>query len=366
VTSEVASHPDRAGEKVVKLEGVKKPGVCYAMTDEGVELPVVDITHPAFAVGVVPSDMPAFVDESARSLEQWSRVPAFVRNFVARDSVLMGGGAAAGGFMSGMTTYLHKLGPDNLVAGLATPKNRRAAGTITSVAVRLRLRMVATLIAESLIAALVASETRSIDMINIGGGTAADTLNALILTQAERPELLAGRRISIRILDLDEAGARFGGRALAALLAPGAPLDSLSVTLDHVAYDWSDTSVLADALATPAASDAIAVGSSEGGLFEYGSEPEIAANLWALRQATPDDFAIVGTMFRDARVGRIMKDMSPLGFILRDMEPFTALVGDAGWRVDRTVDDNPVYHVFRLRKTGRVDGAEAGVRATGG
>ena len=27
----------------------KKPGVCYAVTDDGLELPVIDITHPAFA-----------------------------------------------------------------------------------------------------------------------------------------------------------------------------------------------------------------------------------------------------------------------------------------------------------------------------
>ena len=27
-----------------------KAGVCYAITDEGVELPVIDVTHPAFAI----------------------------------------------------------------------------------------------------------------------------------------------------------------------------------------------------------------------------------------------------------------------------------------------------------------------------
>jgi hypothetical protein len=28
----------------------KRPGVCYALTDDGIELPVIDLTHPAFTV----------------------------------------------------------------------------------------------------------------------------------------------------------------------------------------------------------------------------------------------------------------------------------------------------------------------------
>ncbi len=29
-----------------------KPGLVYAATDEGLELPVIDVTHPAFALNV--------------------------------------------------------------------------------------------------------------------------------------------------------------------------------------------------------------------------------------------------------------------------------------------------------------------------
>jgi hypothetical protein len=349
----------------VKLESDKKPGVQYAMTDDGLELPVVDITHPAFPVGVAPGDLPAFVEESARSMEHWARLPGFVRSFVARDSVLMGGGAAAtsSGFMSGMTTYLHKLGPDNLGQGYATRMDRRATGTITSVAVRLRLRTVAGLLADALSAALVTSHTPDVELVNIGGGTASDSLNALILLRAHRPELLARRRIAIRVLDLDGAGACFGGRAQAALLADGAPLAGLPATFHYVPYDWSDATRLADALEGLATCEVVAVGSSEGGLFEYASDAEIAANLRALVGATPDEFTIVGSMFRDARVGRIMKGMSPLTFILRDMKPFAALAADAGWTVDQTVDDNPVYHIFRLRKGGSLRGQGDAERA---
>ena len=31
-------------------EKKKKAGVCYAVTDDGLELPVIDVTHPAFEI----------------------------------------------------------------------------------------------------------------------------------------------------------------------------------------------------------------------------------------------------------------------------------------------------------------------------
>jgi len=42
----------------------KRTGVCYALTDDGLELPVVDITHPAFAVNFEAIDLD---DRSHRS-----------------------------------------------------------------------------------------------------------------------------------------------------------------------------------------------------------------------------------------------------------------------------------------------------------
>jgi hypothetical protein len=37
--------------------------------------------------------------------------------------------------------------------------------------------------------------------------------------------------------------------------------------------------------------------------------------------------------------------------VLREFELFSKLAGEAGWRLDRAVDDNPVYHVVRLVRT---------------
>jgi hypothetical protein len=34
------------------VEVNKRPGVYYALTNDGIELPIVDVTHPAFALDV--------------------------------------------------------------------------------------------------------------------------------------------------------------------------------------------------------------------------------------------------------------------------------------------------------------------------
>jgi hypothetical protein len=74
-------------------------------------------------------------------------------------------------------------------------------------------------------------------LLNIGGGSAIDSLNALLLLHRERPGSLADRGIRIYVLDLDTAGPTFGARALAALQAEGAPLHGLDIRLTHVPYD---------------------------------------------------------------------------------------------------------------------------------
>ena len=198
--------------------------IYYASTDEGVELPVLDITNPAFAVEVSEAALPAFAATSLRSLERWSRIPGWLRRRLARRSLLLGESAGEPGtFVSGITTYLLKLGPEQLVAACKVGNmDRRAAGAISSVAVRLRLRAVARLLADGLLPLLAGEAGRPLHLFNLGGGTATDSLNTLILVQREQPQLLGGRQIRIHVLDLDLIGPAFGARLLAALLVPGA------------------------------------------------------------------------------------------------------------------------------------------------
>jgi len=322
--------------------------VVYAASDDGIELPVVDITNPAFDVEVAPEEMAAFTEESLRSMEHWARTPAFVRKVVARRSVLMGGSSGSRTFLTGMATYLHKLGPANLDPSYTTAMDRKAAGMVQSVAVRMRLRSVARLIADALLAELVSRPDAPFHLVNIAGGPASDSLNALILVRNEHPGLLA-RPITIHVLDLEEAGPRFAARSLAALCANGAPLEGLAATVDHVAYDWSDVATLAGVLDRLGRED-IVVGSSEGGLFEYGSAADVAANLRVLARGTPGGFRMVATTWRDNRFTRVAQKTSSLRFVLRDGEDLRRLVAEVDWAIDRSIDDNPVYHIVSLRK----------------
>src|SRR5437762_14154194 len=44
----------------------KRPGVHYALTSDGVELPVVDVSHPAFALTVTDPEQRALVQDFLR------------------------------------------------------------------------------------------------------------------------------------------------------------------------------------------------------------------------------------------------------------------------------------------------------------
>ena len=84
---------------------------------------------------------------------------------------------------------------------------------------------------------------------------------------------------------------------------------------------------------TPRAAGAVAVGSSEGGLFEYGSDDAIEANLdcGATRRAA--HFAMVGSVTRaddrSSASGRPAARDPPRG-----LTAFRALAARCGWAVD--------------------------------
>jgi hypothetical protein len=266
--------------------------ICLARTDAGLELPVIDVTHPAFVLSVTAAEQRALVDAFLRERPPLAGLPAFMRSalmkLLLRRSVLARGIARARGtFLPGLDTYLLKLGPDNLGAIGARPIDRRIAASLPVLSVRLRLQDVAGLLAEALAPALAARPGRPLRLVNIAGGTAIDSFNALLVLHEQQPGLLAERPIGVDVLDLDGGGPSFGARAAAALTAPGAPLAGLAVAVRHLRSDWHDVAPLERALAEARAADAVAAGSSEGGLFEYGSDADIARNLACLRDAAP-------------------------------------------------------------------------------
>ena len=299
----------------------KKIGVRYAVSDDGLELPVIDITHPAFAIAVSPAKLADIADRTVRSLERSSRMPGLVQRVLRRRSILVRQTIeSSGGYLSGMSN-------------------------------RLRLQETARLIADGLAPLLTGARAdAAVHLLNIGGGPAMDSINALILLNKEHRARLVGRRVGIHVFDIDGAGPRFGARALAALGAAGAPLDGLDVAFDHVAYDWREPATLRDALGRLGlAGDVVGI-SSEGGLFEYGIDQEIVANLEVLGDGTPHAAALTASLILDDRVGRVMKEMSRMQLQLRTLDGLAALVGRAGWTVARTAGRGFVHDVVSLKQ----------------
>jgi hypothetical protein len=284
--------------------------------------------------------------------------------------------------MSGMITYLNRLGPENLGDGYAGPIDRRMAAGLMALSFRFRLRDVARLIADALAPGVAVREDRPVHLFNIGGGPAADSLNGLILIHKEHPGRLRGRRISIAVLGLDAEGPSFGSRALSALLAENAPLGGLYATFQYVKYDWSGVAELRKALAgagEPLAGRLGASGaealldyqgqhgqlrvtgeigagvcSSEGGLFDYASDEDIVANLTVLRDATPADFVVVGSVVRDVATldSRLRATTLPQGrprIRYLGLDAFRLLARRAGWSVDRVID-SVAHHAVTLEK----------------
>jgi hypothetical protein len=331
----------------------KKDGVCYAVTDDGVELPVIDVTHPAFSVEISDDELDRLTQEQVRTLQRQTKLSAFVQSIfmrlMARRSIIMRGlMGAAGGFLTGMNTYILKLGPDNLGNGYASDIDRQISGSWAGLTMRLRLQDIVHLLAEGIIPALTSVRNEELHLLNIGGGPAIDSLNALILIQKEHPELLTGRPIFVHSLDPDEAGPNFGRRALDALQAEGAPLHGLKITFQHTRYDWSHTEVLRELLVS-IGGNAIMAASSEGALFEYASDEEVTANLQTMHEIAPPGTIVVGSLTRADATGRLMNSGSRAALRFRGLEAFETLVQQAGWRLTENIT-RPLCHDFCLKK----------------
>jgi len=97
----------------------KKAGVSYAVTNDGLELPVVDVTHPAFAAELSPEKQQALLGQFWRSSAASRPAQAGAKRahavFHARLAHRPGFAPRGGHVLGpGMTTYLFKLGPQNL------------------------------------------------------------------------------------------------------------------------------------------------------------------------------------------------------------------------------------------------------------
>ncbi|MEA2996023.1 MAG: hypothetical protein QOG74_1572, partial [Alphaproteobacteria bacterium] len=126
-----------------------------AKTREGYDLPVIDVTNPRFAVPEGPGAARAL--HNAFLASEWRRrfIPPFIMRLMlrsaARKSRLMRAlFATDAGFLDGLSTYVMKLGPDNLMPPYDGPVDRRLAASPHVGLLRLRMQQTARLLADGL------------------------------------------------------------------------------------------------------------------------------------------------------------------------------------------------------------------------
>lgn len=315
-------------------------GIVFAETRDGHRLPVIDVTHPRFHVPDNPETYQRMLQKVERGDRQRRWLPKFLMRWMMKSAAKKSRLVATlfstdKSFLDGISTYVMKLGADNLVPPFDTPMDRRLARSPHIAFLRLRTQQVATLLSEGLMGPLQASGA-PLHLINIAGGPAIDSLNALILLSRLQPDLLR-RKITIDVLDRDDAGAFFGLNALKALQGKGRHLAGLDITFTHHAYNWEDTSLLVDLIDELAGRDAVIAASSEGGLFEYGSDQAIIENLKALNAGGRGARCIVGSVTRNDEMRRQMIKLSGFKLVPRGIEGFRPLADEAGLHIVETL-----------------------------
>ena len=238
--------------------------------------------------------------------------------------------ASDASYLDGMSTYMMKLGVDNLVPPYDTPLDRRFAASPHVTLLRLRMQQIARLLAEALLAPLTDAPDAPLHLVNIAGGPALDSINALIMLARAHAALLH-RAIAIHVFDAQQDGPTFGARALLALTAPEGPLHGLKIEFRHQAYDWNDTAPLARLLADLAADRAIIAASSEGGLFEYGTDEAVVANLAALARAGVP--IVAGSVTSASEVRKRMIAQARFRLFPRGLEGFAPLAARGGYAI---------------------------------
>ena len=312
-------------------------GVVMARTREGHDLPVIDVTDPRFAVPDDPAAMRALYDAFVTGERRRGFIPRFIMRAMlrraAKESRLVRAiFASDSGYLDGMSTYVMKLGLDNLVPPYDTPIDRRLAVSPHVTLLRLRMQQVARLLADGLVEHLAGAPGAPLHLINIGGGPALDSLNALILLRQRRADLMR-RPVVIHVLDSGTDGPFFGANAFAALQADGRPLHGLDVGWRRHDYDWNATAPLVQLVGALASAGGVIAASSEGALFEYGSDDAIVANLAALRRDGAGARLVAGSVTRDDETRRRMIAETQFRLIPRGLAGFAPLATRAGFTI---------------------------------
>jgi hypothetical protein len=319
------------------IADMQAQGIFFAPTKDGNQLPIIDLTHPRFFVPDDPAAITALHARVRAEERSTRRLPRLLLRWLMRRAMTQSRLMQAlfhpnADFLDGLSTYAMKLGADNLVPPFDNPADRRFAAAPHLLLLRLRMQQVAQFLADGLVRDLPSRPDAPLHFLNIGGGPAMDSLNAVIMLQRRHAELLR-RPIRIHVLDPDDAGPWFGARALDALNSPGGPLAELDISFAHLSYDWNEPEKLRLFVGS-LGRDAMIAASTEGALFEYGDDRSVIANLKSLRAGGV--CLVCGSATSGDPERRRMIASGPFRLFPRGVAGFAPLAREAGFTIEKT------------------------------
>ena len=339
------------------VEKNKIPGISYAFTKDGIELPVLDITNPLFISSIDEEKLERTIrkvaPEARKRAESFNKIPVFIKRFLSKRSFIMAGMMemiSGNEYVSGLNTMIMKLGPGLIGKGSKKLLDRFGSGAVGAVMVRMRTRDTSVFIADSIKNVLKEYPGKNLCLINIGGGTATDSLNSLILVQKSEPGVISDINIELNILDIDDYGPYFAIRSTEELISENGVLRGINLSCRHIIYNWKNASSLGELLMSR--NDWITLFSSEGGLFEYGEEEDILNNLKIISENITNQTSISGSLVKDAiNVDPIFSetlDITTIKPMQYGMEGLIRLADKSGWKISNTSDRTPRYVIFSL------------------
>ena len=338
----------------------KIPELSYAMTIHGIELAVLDITHPHFISSIDETklkDILSKVEKTAdKNAEKFNKIPGFIKRFFAARSFIMSELLKESDddeYLTGISTLMLKLGPNLIGKGKKRFFDRLSSRGIGGIVLRMRVRDISKIQAEALIPLLSESLHRNLCFINIAGGAASDSINTLFLIQQMNPALLRNRKIEINVLDIDRFGPAFADRCVTALKAPGGRFSNMDVSFNHIQYDWNNTQKLKELLSER--KEWLQICSSEGGLFEYASDEVIIQHLSTIHEYSASDASIAGSLMHDIETidrGAIaaLKISTSIKPRFLGIDGLKSIIKRNKWRLGSVIEGNPRYLIFKLDK----------------
>lgn len=336
----------------------KLPGLFYVFTMNGIELPVLDITHPDFISSIDENKlkkMLPYVEKNAeKNATKFNKMPTFIKNYFAKHSFAMAELLQnESSYASGISTLMMKLGPNLIGKGKKRFWDRQLTKGFGSLVIRIRVKDISKCQADALIPLLQKSQEKNLCFINIAGGAASDNINALFLLQQKNPELLKNRKIEINVLDIDTYGPTFAERCITALKVPSGRFYDLNISFRHITYDWNNTEKLENLLTER--KEWVQICSSEGGLFEYCSDEVINRNLNILYNNSATDIIIAGSLLHDinavdAGIIAALKISTAIKPRFLGIDGLRNIIEKNKWKVKTVTEGNPRYLIFSLQK----------------